>query len=64
MSGPVVVSRTACRAPGAPNVHPADAELKDRPLPRGQGPWLDYPTALAADWLIATGVIEGACRTG
>ena len=43
--------------------HPADAELKDRPLPRGQGPWLDYPTALAADWLISTGVIEGACRT-
>ncbi|HEV8556427.1 MAG TPA: ISKra4 family transposase [Actinophytocola sp.] len=25
-------------------------------------PWLDYPTALAAGWPIATGVIEGACR--
>jgi hypothetical protein len=24
--------------------------------------WLDYPTALAAGWPIATGVIEGACR--
>jgi hypothetical protein len=25
-------------------------------------PWMDYPTALAAGWPIATGVIEGACR--
>jgi hypothetical protein len=25
-------------------------------------PWLDYATALAAGWPIATGVIEGACR--
>src|SRR6266511_16762 len=25
-------------------------------------PYLDYPTALAAGWPIATGVIEGACR--
>jgi hypothetical protein len=25
-------------------------------------PWLDYPTALAKGWPIATGVIEGACR--
>jgi hypothetical protein len=25
-------------------------------------PYLDYPTALAAGWQIATGVIEGACR--
>jgi hypothetical protein len=24
--------------------------------------WLDYPTALAKGWPIATGVIEGACR--
>ena len=24
--------------------------------------WLDYPTALANGWPIATGVIEGACR--
>jgi hypothetical protein len=24
--------------------------------------YLDYPTALAAGWPIATGVIEGACR--
>ena len=24
--------------------------------------WLDYPTALARGWPIATGVIEGACR--
>jgi len=34
----------------------------DRGLPRGQGPHLDYPAALAAGWPIATGVIEGACR--
>jgi hypothetical protein len=27
-----------------------------------QQPHLDYPTALAAGWPIATGVIEGACR--
>jgi hypothetical protein len=25
-------------------------------------PYLDYPTALASGWPIATGVIEGACR--
>ena len=25
-------------------------------------PWMDYPTALAKGWPIATGVIEGACR--
>jgi len=25
-------------------------------------PYLDYPTALAQGWPIATGVIEGACR--
>jgi hypothetical protein len=25
-------------------------------------PWMDYPTALANHWPIATGVIEGACR--
>ena len=27
-----------------------------------KSPYLDYPTALAAGWPIATGVIEGACR--
>lgn len=27
-----------------------------------QQPYLDYPTALARGWPIATGVIEGACR--
>jgi hypothetical protein len=26
------------------------------------GPYLNYPTALAQGWPIATGVIEGACR--
>ncbi len=25
-------------------------------------PYLDYPTALAKGWPIATGIIEGACR--
>jgi hypothetical protein len=28
-----------------------------------KAPHLDYPTALAAGWPIATGVIEGACRS-
>jgi hypothetical protein len=28
-----------------------------------KAPYLDYPTALAAGWPIATGVIEGACRS-
>jgi hypothetical protein len=27
-----------------------------------KAPYLDYPTALASGWPIATGVIEGACR--
>lgn len=27
-----------------------------------KAPYLDYPTALAAGWPIATGVIEGSCR--
>ncbi len=27
-----------------------------------KAPYLDYPTALAAGWPIATGVIEGTCR--
>jgi hypothetical protein len=27
-----------------------------------KAPYLDYPTALAKGWSIATGVIEGACR--
>jgi hypothetical protein len=27
-----------------------------------KAPYLDYPTALAAGWHIATGVIEGSCR--
>jgi len=27
-----------------------------------KAPYLDYPTALARGWPIATGVIEGACR--
>jgi hypothetical protein len=29
---------------------------------RAKKPFLDYPTALAQGWPIATGVIEGACR--
>ena len=29
---------------------------------KNKKPYLDYPTALAAGWPIATGVIEGACR--
>jgi len=33
-----------------------------RQLSDQQAAYLDYPTALAAGWPIATGVIEGACR--
>ena len=29
---------------------------------RNKAPYLDYPTALASGWPIATGIIEGACR--
>lgn len=29
---------------------------------RNHRPWLDYPTALARGWSIASGIIEGACR--
>jgi hypothetical protein len=29
---------------------------------RNHRPWLDYPTALAKGWPIASGIIEGACR--
>lgn len=29
---------------------------------RNHQPWLDYPTALAKGWSIASGIIEGACR--
>lgn len=29
---------------------------------RNKAPYLDYPTALARGWPIATGVVEGACR--
>jgi hypothetical protein len=29
---------------------------------QAKAPHLDYPTALAAGWPVATGVIEGACR--
>lgn len=29
---------------------------------KNKAPYLDYPSALAAGWPIATGVIEGACR--
>ena len=27
-----------------------------------KAPYLDYPTALAQGWPIATGIVEGACR--
>ena len=27
-----------------------------------KAPYLDYPTALAKGWPVATGIIEGACR--
>ena len=61
--GPVAVSRIAYRAPGAPNLHPADEQLG---LPRGRhSPGLAKMTAAAA----AAGSLAGACplvraRTG
>lgn len=33
-----------------------------RQIPDNKAAYLDYPTALAAGWPIATGVIEGTCR--
>jgi hypothetical protein len=38
-----------------------NADIAARYLANKAG-YLDYPTALAAGWPIATGVIEGACR--
>jgi len=61
--GPVAVSRIAYRAPGSPNVHPADEQLG---LPRGRhSPGLAKMAAAAA----AAGSLAGACaqvraRTG
>jgi hypothetical protein len=43
------------------NTTPAGIDRAVRYL-TNQQPYLDYPTALAAGWPIATGVIEGACR--
>jgi len=46
---------------GAAEAAPAGIDRAVRYL-TNQLPYLKYPTALAAGWPIATGVIEGACR--
>src|SRR5690349_2778081 len=54
--GPVTASRIAYRAPGAPNVHPADEQLR---LPRGKhSPGLAKMAAAGS----AAGSLAGACR--
>ena len=53
--GPVTASRIAYRAPGAPNVHPADEQLR---LPRGRhSPGLAKMAAYGS----AAGSLAGAC---
>ena len=49
-------SRAGLNASARDNVDTAAAYLVNK------APYLDYPTALARGWPIATGVIEGACR--
>jgi hypothetical protein len=49
-------TRAGLQASARTNVDTAAAYLVNK------APYLDYPTALARGWPIATGVIEGACR--
>ncbi len=42
--------------------HRPKARGRGGPLLTNKAPYLDYPTAFAGGWPIATGVIEGACR--
>ena len=53
--------RTAAKTTGLPEDKVAAVEKTCTYLENKQ-PWLRYDTALAADWPIATGIIEGACR--
>jgi predicted nucleic acid-binding protein len=54
------IRRQATKA-GMPPAQRAGADTAAKYL-TNKAPLLDYPTALAAGWPIATGVIEGACR--
>ena len=68
-----MTSLPARRAPSPPP-SAAPPPTTASPAPRAKGadeaaryltnkaPYLDYPSALAGGWPIATGVIEGACR--
>jgi hypothetical protein len=62
---PAVIDRIARLAedhPPAPGSEHAKNITKTLSYLRNKQPWMDYPTALANGWPIATGVIEGACR--
>ncbi|HEU5393141.1 MAG TPA: hypothetical protein VFV73_45405, partial [Streptosporangiaceae bacterium] len=63
VSGPVVVSRIACRGPGAPNLHPADEQLG---LPRGRhSPGLaKMAAAESAGGSLAAACVQVRQRTG
>ena len=53
--------RRRATSAGLSNTKRKNADQAARYL-ANKAPYLDYPTALAARWQIATGVIEGACR--
>jgi hypothetical protein len=62
---PQVIDRIARLAedhPPAPGSEHAKNIAKVLSYLRNKQPFMDYPTALANGWPIATGVIEGACR--
>jgi hypothetical protein len=56
-----VISELANHGAGLVDTNQAGIDRAVRYL-TNQQPYLDYPTALASGWPIATGVIEGACR--
>ncbi|HSS75645.1 MAG TPA: ISKra4 family transposase [Thermoanaerobaculia bacterium] len=58
------VARTIRRTATNRRLDPATRKLADDAANylTSKAPYLDYPTALANGWPIATGIIEGACR--
>ena len=61
--GPVIVSRIAYRAPGAPNAHPADAQLNLPPARYSHG-LSEMAAAAAARGSLAAACAEVTSRTG
>jgi hypothetical protein len=61
---PTCVAGALRRAATAPNLDPDRHENADKCATclTNKKSFLDYPTALARGWPIATGIIEGACR--